>query len=118
MRTVVRSLILTATLLLSGCAMASESEGKTCSFAYDQSVIDRLVLPTLKATYGVNYTIWDLKKPGIIEEGETVQLIFGQWRTDVLDTPDFVVIVDRCASKVIKAYETSPFPSNAPKQSQ
>jgi hypothetical protein len=116
MRTVVRSLIITAVLLLSGCAMGSESDNKGCSFAYNQSVIDRLVVPTLKATYGANYTIWDLKKPGIIEEGDTVQLIFGQWRTDVLDTPDFIIIVDRCASKVIKAYEASPFPSDAPKQ--
>jgi hypothetical protein len=118
MLTTVRPLIITAVLLLSGCAMASDFQGKTCPFAYGQRVIDKLILPTLKTTYGANYTIWDLNKPGMIEEGNTVQLIFGQWRTDVLDTPDFIIIVDRCTSKVIKAYETSPFPSDAPKQAR
>jgi hypothetical protein len=63
----------------------------------------------------VNYTIWDLRTPSIIEKASSVRLIFGQIRIDVLDTPDFIILVDKCATRVISAYEVSPFPSDAPK---
>lgn len=116
MRTILRILIVIAMPSLASCALASDSKSKSCSFAYNQIVADQLVVPALKATYGANYTIWDIKRPGIVEAGDTVQLVFGQSRTDVIDAPDLIIVVDRCATKVIKAYETSPFLSDAPKR--
>jgi hypothetical protein len=117
MLAVSRLTIFAVTLLLADCAAAPSSDSKeACPFVYNQSVIDRLVIPKLKAVYGDNYTMYDLKKPGIVDRGQSVQLVFGQSRIDVLDTPDFIVEIDRCSRKVTRAYETSPFPTDAPKR--
>ena len=108
------SRLVMALLLLTGCSGVSNSSQKSCEFTYTQEVIDNLVLPVLRGTYGENYTIFDLKRPGILEKDGSIELIFGQSRIDVIDAPNFVVVIDPCARTVIKAYETSPFPVDAP----
>lgn len=111
-----RLLFLALSLCLCSCVSTVQTSGRFCSFSYDQGVIDKLVVPELKKAYGERYTMYEVGKPGILEKADTVQLIFGQGRIDVLDTPLFIIVVDRCASKVLKAYETSPFPSDAPRR--
>ena len=108
MNILARSLIIPMALLLTGCATALAPREKACSFTYNQDVIDRFVVPTLKAKYGSNYTIWSLEKPGILKKGDAVELILGQDNIAIIDTPDFIITVDRCATKVINAEEVSP----------
>ena len=105
-------------LLLAACGSAKDVSDNKCPFTYNRTVVDSMVIPKLKEVYGDNYIIYDLSKPGILELGDRVQLIFRQPRIDVLDTPNFIVEIDRCSLQVIKAYEASPFPSDAPLSSE
>ncbi len=115
MRYTLSGAMVIATIFLSGCVAASTSGHPSCSFVYDQRVIKNLVLPTLMAAYGPNYVIYDVKNPGLLEQGNIVQIILRQPRIDVLDTPNFIIVVDQCASRVIEAHESAPFPSDGPK---
>jgi len=100
-----------ATILALGVLLAP-ANAKACPFHYNQKIIDQIVVPTLKTKYGNNYTWYDLNKPGILPKRKSVELIFSQSRIDVLDTPNFVIEIESCQSKVLKAYETSPFPDS------
>jgi hypothetical protein len=98
-----------ATVLALGVAFVP-ANAKACPFHYNRKIIDQIVVPTLRAEYGDNYTWYDLNKPAISSKRKSVELIFSQSRIDVLDTPNFVIEIEPCRSKVLKAYETSPFP--------
>ena len=91
----------------------SPAHARDCPFHYNKKTITRLVVPTLKNSYGSNYVWYDLKNPTVLKNKGGVELIFLQSRPDVMDTPNFVIEIDSCRSKVIKAYETSPFPENS-----
>ena len=95
---------------ISGCKTESALIER-CPFVYDKKAIDDIVIPTLKSSYGQNWNIFDVNHPSIIIEGDEIELSFMQTRIDVLDTPNFVIRLDSCSQRIIKSYETSPFPS-------
>jgi hypothetical protein len=98
------------TVLLLPSTVAGCASTTSCAFNYDQQVIDALVVPALQKNYGVNYTMFDLKKPGISRNRRSMELIFRLSRPDVLDAPFFIIEIDPCRKMVVDAYETSPFP--------
>jgi hypothetical protein len=100
-----------ATVLALGIVFVPRS-ATACPFHYTQKTIDQIVVPTLKAKYGNNYTWYDPNKPAILPGRKSVELIFSQSRIDVLDTPNFIIQIEPCRLKVLKAYETSPFPDD------
>ena len=89
------------------------AHARDCPFNYDEKIIARIVIPTLKHSYGSNYVWYDFKNPTVVKSKGGVELLFLQSRPDVMDTPNFVIEFDTCRSKVIKAYETSPFPEDS-----
>ncbi len=90
-----------AAIALAGCQMPPK-----CAFSYNQETADRLILPAMKEKVGNLYKLYDLAKPGIVSSREIVKLVFVQSDKDVLDTPVFIVEVDPCARKVLRAYES------------
>lgn len=106
-----------AAAVLAGAGPAQAKHG-SCAFDYNQSVAETLILPALKQQIGPAYTRWSLGDPEKRRRDGQVELIFAPAEANAADTPDLVVMVDPCVSRVTavsqqtseQARERSPTP--------
>ena len=103
--------LMLALLPLLGCAPMAI--GATCAFGYDDDVLQNLVLPAVKAKYGDNSVlfekIYNYKNPTLYRHGDELELIFDQEKSNgkaPMDAPFFVVVLDPCTRRVVRAFET------------
>ena len=102
------ALVTALACLLADCANEDQARAESCKFTYDAKVRNTLVIPVLQKKEGKLALLYDLERPSISEENGKITLIFGQKTTDVLDTPNFIIMIDPCTRQVIKAGETTP----------
>jgi hypothetical protein len=97
-------LAIAAALLAAGCAGVGAGDRSACKFAYTDQVRDSLVVPELKRALGKDWTAWKAEDPTIFEGRHDVHLQV-HLRDDLgyLNPPEYEVVLDRCATRLIRA---------------
>ena len=88
-------------ILLLFATMASTAAEARCKFAYTEDVQRRIVVPEIDRRVRTgNSSDFDLARPGIIVRGDRVELTFSMVRRDLLDPPDFDVLLLECGRRL------------------
>ena len=107
------TLSILATAPLMAASLKDEAK-KSCEFSYTDRVINDVVIPTLSSKLGTNYTLFNTKRPAVIQQGKNVLLSFNQAFPEKgilpIDTGDFDILLDPCTLRVIEAHLTTPYP--------
>ena len=105
------SFVLGALIGATGCSHWSSSAAKRCPFVYDQTTIDTLIIPSMKARYGDDVDMQGVQNPTIVEKEDSVKVAIDPWPNELAyDKPHFIIVIDRCSRSVTKSYQTSGIP--------
>lgn len=90
---------------LFGAASADDSKPAECTVVYDQKLIDNVVLPVLKQKEGNVFSIFDLHDPAIFEQQDkNISIVLNQ-NTGAIDAPLFLITLEPCSLRVLRAGE-------------
>lgn len=74
-----------------------------CRFKYTERVRDEIVLPEAQRALGQHLALWDVAKPFVIVRGSKVSLLIHYREVNVLDPPEFVVVIDKCGAGAVRS---------------
>ena len=101
-----RILMASSSVLVASASFAQETEA-ACKFTYNSAIEQRVVIPDMKAKIGDTYATYGTSDPAILNDKESVSLMFSYRQKEAIDTPTYVMVLKPCSLRLLQSGEAN-----------